>query len=323
MKKLAIIGLGLMGGSLGLAVKQRRLAETVCGYARREENRRSALERGVVDSVFDSPEAAVRDADFVVFCVPVLAIARLASGCKAHFSSNCVVTDVGSTKANLVSELSLLFKDIPATFVGSHPIAGSERSGLDAARADLYEGSVVIVTATAEESVVSGQLSVAKKEDIERRSLDGELFSNGQRTTDNGQHDAVARVAEFWEGLGAEVVVMDPVEHDRIIARTSHLPHLIAAMLVSSVHRDGGDQIKKFCGTGFRDTTRVAGGSEEIWHDIVRSNRSCVSRELDEFREVFDRVKAMIDKGDFDGLRRFLAESRRFRQGFSGRKNTT
>lgn len=316
MKKLAIIGLGLMGGSLGLAVKRRGLAESVCGYARREENRRSALKRGVVDSVFDSAEATVRDADFVVFCVPVLAIAGLASVCKAHFSNNCVVTDVGSTKANLVSELTPLFKDIPVTFVGSHPIAGSEQSGLDAARADLYEGSVVVVTAEAGGHVARCQASGVPPPPRLRRA------SRCQQGKDR-EENAVARVAEFWEGLGAEVVVMDPAEHDRIIARTSHLPHLIAAMLVSSVHRDGGDQIRKFCGTGFRDTTRIAGGSEEIWHDIVKSNISCVSRELDEFREVFDRVKAMIDKGDFDGVRHFLEESRRFRQGFSGRKDTT
>jgi len=320
MKKLAIIGLGLMGGSLGLAVKRRGLVESVCGYARREENRRSALKRGVVDSVFDSAEAAVRDADFVVFCVPVLAIAGLASVCKAHFSNNCVVTDVGSTKANLVSELTPLFKDIPVTFVGSHPIAGSEQSGLDAARADLYDGSVVVVTAEAGGGAARGQRSRRWRDKSKACPAPSGVRDQG---IEDREGSAVAMVAEFWEGLGAEVVVMDPAEHDRIIARTSHLPHLIAAMLVSSVHRDGGDQIRKFCGTGFYDTTRIAGGSEKIWHDIVKSNRSCVSRELGEFREVFDHVKAMIDKGDFDGVRHFLAESRRFRQRFSGRKDTT
>lgn len=304
MKRIAIIGLGLMGGSLGLAVKRRGLADSVCGYARREENRRSAVKLGVVDSVFDRPEDAVRDAEMIVFCVPVLAIPELVRTCKPHLSESCVVTDVGSTKAELVSELTPLFEDIPASFVGSHPIAGSEKSGLEAARADLYEKAVVVVTAEREENLLP-QKSHAMAWQAQNLSRKAGKHKKGAE-----DENAIERVTAFWEGLGARVVVMDPAEHDRIIARTSHLPHLIAAMLVSSVHRGGGKEVSQFCGTGFRDTTRIAGGSEEIWYDIVKSNRFYVSRELHEFGKVLSRIKTMIDEGDFDGIRSFLAASR-------------
>ncbi|MFC1497026.1 prephenate dehydrogenase [Verrucomicrobiota bacterium] len=280
MKRLAIIGLGLMGGSLGLAVKKKGLAESVCGYARREENRRDALKQGVVDSVCDRPEDAVKDADLVIFCVPVLVIPELVKICKSSLMDKCVVTDVGSTKAHVVSEVSALLGDSAAEFIGSHPMAGSDQNGLDAARMDLYNDAMVVITPSG--------------------SVDAET---------------VTKVKEFWQSLGAEVVSMDPEKHDSIIARTSHLPHLVASMLVSNLVRDNDQEICRFCGSGFRDTTRIAGGSEDIWHDIVKTNKFSVGRELEELGKILKRVKAMIDKDDFDGVRRFLAECRHVRRG--------
>jgi prephenate dehydrogenase len=230
--------------------------------------------------VFDNPKEAVEGADIVVFCLPVLTMPEVAKACVSSFAENCIVTDVGSTKADLVVQMEKIFKNSKAVFIGSHPIAGSEETGLNAARADLYRNSAVVVTPS-------------------HRKIDKTVVS----------------VRRFWEGLGSRVFMMDPSEHDRTIALTSHVPHLVASMLVNDVYRDG-DSAVRFCGTGFRDATRIAAGSEDIWHDIVKSNRVAVGRELKEFAGILDRVNKMIKKGDFDGVRDFLSDTRQKRQKF-------
>jgi len=280
MKKLTILGLGLMGGSLGLAAKKKKVARVVCGYARREETRREALKRGVVDQVAETPQEAIKGADMVVLCLPVLSIPEIASICLPCFEENCVVTDVGSTKSEIVAQMDKLLRNSKAVFVGSHPIAGSEETGLAAARVDLYEGAAVVVT------------PVGSKID-----------------------KAATAVRRMWEGVGSRVFIMNPNDHDKAIARTSHLPHLAASMLVGTVYRDG-NEAWRLCGTGFRDTTRIAGGSEDLWHDIVKSNRKAVLHELNEFDKILQKVSAMIKKEDFAGLRTFLADNREKRQKF-------
>lgn len=280
MKKLTIIGLGLMGGSLGLAAKKKKIARVVCGYARREETRKEALKRDIVDIVSDSPEEAIKDSDMVVMCLPILAIPELTATCVSSFEENCIITDVGSTKAELVEEMDRLLKKSRAVFVGSHPIAGSDGAGLAAARVDLYEGAAVVITPTG--------MKIDK---------------------------AATAVKRMWEGVGARVFIMGPKEHDKTIARTSHLPHLVASMLMNAVCRDGNAP-GRFCGSGFRDTTRIAAGSEIIWHDIIKSNHQAVLNELGEFEKVFKQVSVMIKKSNFTGLRDFLADSREKRQKF-------
>jgi prephenate dehydrogenase len=287
MKRIAIIGLGLMGGSLGLAIKRKRLPFQVTGYARRAETRRMALKRRIVQRVVDSPQEAVADADLVVFCLPVLTIPAVIRACVRHFPAGCIVTDVGSTKATLASELKPIFRGSRARFVGSHPIAGSDETGIEAARADLYDGALAVV---ADESF--GMKRLAKP------AIDKD----------------VATVARFWRDLGMNVIVMPAKEHDRIIARTSHLPHLVAATLVSSVCRGECDEVARFCGSGFRDTTRIAGGSEDIWHDIVKTNSEYVKKALADFAKELARVRRMIARSDFNGVRRFLAQSRERRR---------
>jgi prephenate dehydrogenase len=274
-----------MGGSLGLAAKKKKIAKIVCGYARREETRREALKRGVIDLAFNSPEEAVKGADMVVLCLPVLAIPELVSGCISHLEDNCIVTDVGSTKAELVSEMDKLFKKSKAVFVGSHPIAGSDEAGLNAARSDLYDGAAIVVTPAG--------LKIDK---------------------------AVTSVRRMWEGLGARVFIMRPKDHDKTIARTSHLPHLVASILVNAVYRNE-NEAWRFCGTGFKDATRIAAGSEEIWHDILKSNRGAVLYELSEFAKVFKKVNGMVKKSDFAGLRSFLADNRQKRLKFEEQFN--
>lgn len=276
MKTIAIVGLGLMGGSLGLAVKRHRLAGAVHGYARRPANRRLALKMGAVDKVWATPEEAVRDADLVVFCLPVLTIPVVLKRCRRFLKPGCVVTDVGSTKAELVRACRRILAHTPAVYVGSHPLAGSEQNGIQAATADLYKGAITVVT----------PVSAARQE-----------------------RSAVAAVRKLWGGVGARVIAFSPAEHDRLIARTSHLPHLVAAMLVSRLSQVSG-KADDLCGPGFRDATRIAAGSEDIWHDILKTNRGSVGQELDALARVLSRVRTMIRRKDFEGLRRFLADSR-------------
>ena len=271
MHKLAIIGLGLMGGSLGLAARRRGLADEVCGYARREANRQEALAAGAVDTVCETPADAIRGAELIVVCLPVYAICDIVESCRDRFEPGCVVTDVGSTKAEIMATLTPLFDGIPATFIGSHPIAGSDAAGMTAARDDLYDDAMVVITPP-------------------------------------GQPEANAdRVVDFWQTLGAKTAVMPAERHDAVMAGTSHLPHLVAAMLVDTVCRH--NDVGPYCGTGFRDTTRVAGGSEEIWHDIIKSNQTAVLAELDAFSDVVNRVRSLVRDSDFASLRTFLADT--------------
>jgi prephenate dehydrogenase len=267
-----------MGGSLGLAAKARGVVDRVTGYARREESRRDALARGVVDAAYDTPGDAVEGADFVVVCTPVLTMPDLVRSLRDRLAVGSIVTDVGSTKAFLAHELGAILSGSPATFVGSHPMAGSEKTGLDVARADLYESARVIVT-----------------------PAEGETES------------VLERLTGLWAGVGAEVSVLSPEEHDAVIARTSHLPHLAAAALVASIDRDDQDLVP-YCGPGFRDTTRVAEGSEQVWHDIVKTNLGAIRHEVDRFAQELDSLKKQLDRGDMEGIRAFLEASRQKRR---------
>jgi prephenate dehydrogenase len=277
MNQIAILGLGLMGGSLGLALKNSKsFRGKVRGYARRSETRERALKSNVVDEVFEDPAKAVEDADMVVLCVPILAIPELVKKCKSGLKKGCLVTDVGSTKAELVGWLEPLLKGTGAVFVGSHPLAGSERQGLAAAQANLYEKAVVLVT-----------------------------------PSDGKDGPAIESLKKFWKNLGATVKVMSPDEHDRIVARTSHLPHIAAALVSATVGRDGDlRRIGTYCGPGFRDTTRIAEGSPEVWHDIIQSNRKRLAGELAEFKSGLERVSSMVERGAFDQLLQFLKDGR-------------
>ena len=282
MKKVAIIGLGLMGGSLGLALKRRGLA-IVSAAARREDTRRLALSMGAADEVFETPQAALRGADMAVFCTPVCSIPGLAKECLAAFEPGCVVTDVGSTKANLAREMSGLFHGTGLVFVGSHPMAGSEKTGIEVANADLYEHAVTALTPLA-----------------------------GVSETD------MARIEELWKGVGARVVRLAPEAHDELVARSSHLPHLIAALLVETAGRNHPVDLAKFCGPGFRSTTRVASGSPDMWHDIVKTNRVAILAELHAYHDQLGGLMAAIEKQDYAAVKNLLEHAQTLRQELAG-----
>jgi prephenate dehydrogenase len=286
MDKVAILGLGLMGGALGLALKARG-GVTVTGYARREATRLEALRLKAVDAVFADPAEAVRGADLAVLCVPVCSMPALAAACRGGLKPGCLVTDVGSTKALLTEEIRLSLRGSAAGFVGSHPIAGSEQQGLAAARADLYAGAVTIVTRDGSEPA-----------------------------------EAVERICAVWRGVDSVVRVMDPAEHDRIMARTSHLPHVAAALVAATVGRANGTaSLGAFCGPGFRDVTRVAEGSPEVWLDILQSNRPAVAEELKALQARLGAVLAALEGQDAAALRQFLEESRAARRALRSTNN--
>ncbi|MDY0148893.1 MAG: prephenate dehydrogenase/arogenate dehydrogenase family protein, partial [Kiritimatiellia bacterium] len=191
---IAIIGLGLMGASLAMALRQRGYTGRLVAYARKESTRAEALKRGIVDAAFDDPDTAVQDASLVVLCVPIRACAELAADFAPCLAPGALVTDVGSTKGWICRQMAGILP--PGIFVGSHPIAGSEKQGLQAATADLYAGALAVVTS---------HLDVSE--------------------------EAARRVLNLWDGAGARTLRMTPEDHDRLLARTSHLPHVAAAAL--------------------------------------------------------------------------------------------
>lgn len=279
---VSILGLGLMGGSLGLALRERGLAR-VTGYARREGTRQAAVQGHFVDLCHATAADAVRDADIVVICTPVLTIPALIRECREAFRPGCVVTDVGSTKAVVQREAEAALKGTAAVFVGSHPMAGSEKSGLAAARVDLYEGAITGVTHSVGTDIA-----------------------------------AVDRICRLWWSVGARVVRLDATEHDALVARTSHLPHLLAALLITVVGRDHTDEVKSFCGPGFNDATRIAAGSPDMWHDIVKTNRDVLIEEIRLFGKELEGLASMLEQGDYDGIKALLERGRKLRETLVG-----
>ena len=278
---ICIVGLGLMGASLAMALRERGYAGRLVAYARREETRRAAVARGIVDGATGDADAAAGEASLVVLCVPVRACADFAAEIAPVLQEGALVTDVGSTKGWLDRQMAGILR--AGAFVGSHPIAGSEQQGLDAARGDLYEGAVVVVTG-------------------------GEGASG----------EAVGRVSALWEGVGARVVGMSPEEHDRVLARTSHLPHVAAAALAAVVGREGAAEVAEFCGGGFADSTRVAAGGVELWMDILTTNAGAVAEELGVLRGEVERVCEALRGGRFAEVAEFLARARGAREELVG-----
>ncbi|MGV3530722.1 MAG: prephenate dehydrogenase, partial [Chthoniobacteraceae bacterium] len=235
MTRLAILGPGLLGGSLALTA--RRVGRFhVRLWARRESAADELRRMEIADHISTSLEETCAEADLAIFCMPVGAMPALARDVVQMLPEGALVTDVGSVKAKLVRELSEIFGE-RCRFVGSHPMAGSEQTGVQAARADLFENAVCIVTP--------------------------EQRSNPQ---------AVLAVRSFWEQMGCSVRMLSPEEHDEVVALVSHLPHLAAAALVNTVAAQN-ERATAFSGPGFRDTTRVAGGAPAMWTEIMANNR--------------------------------------------------
>ncbi len=278
-RRVTLLGLGVMGSSLGLALKRMTSPPRVTGYSRSPATRESAAALAVADHICADPAIAVADADLVVGCLPVLTLAPFFRDLKPSLARDVVLTDVGSTKQWLDDEIRSLLRGTGGVYIGSHPMTGTEKSGPNAARADLYRDAPVFLTPS---------------------------------VTDDAA--IVARLRQFWQAVGARVHCVTPDEHDRRVARTSHLPHLAAAALVAAAFRDEPSDMKPFVGPGFRDTTRVAGGSPEMWHDIVCTNREALLLELNAFQEIMNDMRRNIEKHEFDAIRDFLDKARRRRE---------
>jgi len=269
--RLAIIGPGLLGGSIALAVREKKPQVDVSIWARRQEMVDEVLRRKIAGFASTDLEAVAAGADMIVFCVPVGVMPPLAEKVAACVAPGTLVTDVGSVKGPVVELLAPIFAG-RARFVGSHPMAGSEQTGMDAARADLFSGAVCIVT--------PGPGSVEK--DVEA-------------------------VRQFWTLLGGQPRLLSPAEHDEVIALVSHLPHLIAATLVNLVCAQNANSLN-YCGSGFRDTTRVASGPPEMWTGIFGCNRDQLKKSVHAMIEKLQEVATFID--DDGKMRQFLVDAK-------------
>jgi prephenate dehydrogenase len=275
-RKVTLAGVGLLGGSLGLALKQRDLTESVHGFVRRQASVAECLALGVVDRCTRNVAEAVKDADLVVLCSPVGQMAGLFREMTPFLSPDCLVTDVGSVKSTLVSEIEPLAAAAGIPFVGSHPMAGAERSGPAHARPDLFEGAVCVVTPTT--------------------------------STPAGAAD---RASALWESVGSKVVRMTPMLHDDLVSRSSHLPHVVASGLanyvLSPVHPR---EQAELCAGGFRDTTRVASGSPSMWRDISLANRRNLARVLGVFIEDLQEFRRALDEGDSATVEEYFRQAK-------------
>jgi len=272
-RRVAILGPGLLGGSLGLAIRRRKLAAEVVAWSRRVEAGREAVARGAADRVVATPAEAVKGADLVLLCTPVGAMPSLAREMRSRLGRRCIVTDVGSTKYEVVKQLSTILAG-RAAYIGSHPMAGAEKDGLRSARADLFEGAVCILT----------PLPRSKSATIQR-------------------------LGDFWQSLGCTLKTTTPAQHDEIVAYISHLPHLAAAALVNLVLHRRPDAFD-FIGNGFRDMTRIACGPAEMWSEIALSNRDEIRRCVDRMIEELETVRRHVANVSALELRTYLRKAR-------------
>lgn len=272
-ERIAIIGVGLIGGSVGFAAKKRGVARHIVGIDRDSGVLARAAELGAIDSWSCDLSEGVRSAELCVVCTPVDRIAEIILQSASHSSPGLFVTDVGSTKANIVAGVE---GRLPAgvEYVPAHPLAGSEKSGAFNGQVDLFLNKTTIVTPMRENS------------------------SSG-----------VERVVQFWRALGANVTIMDPFDHDRVLAVTSHLPHAIAATVAGSTPLD----FLRLSAGGFRDVTRIAASDPAMWTAILQANREAVLSALTRFNQRLREFQRLLEAGDGAGLERWLTEAKQVR----------
>ena len=279
-KKVVIIGVGLIGGSLGLAGKARGLFGEVIGVGRNRGNLERAQEMAAVDRIFQDHQEACEGADLVMLATPVAGILSIGQKIGPRLAPGAILTDAGSVKEALVSPLEAAVSK-GAFFVGGHPIAGSEESGAAAARADLFEGARTILTPTGH--------------------------------SDSG---AVAQVRSLWEGVGAQVVEMDVGEHDRVLAAVSHLPHVVAYALTKTLldMEETRPDIASYAAGGFKDITRIASSHPELWRDICKMNKKNLIEMVEAYERALEQIKFQIQRNNFGKLSQTFQEARAFRK---------
>ena len=277
--RVAILGLGLIGGSLGLALRQAGSQQVeVTGFARRAATGELALQMGAVDNLADTPQAAVQDADFVFLCTPVLQMLPMAEVVLPVMKPGAVLTDVGSTKGWFVQKIrSLLPQHIH--YIGGHPMAGRERSGMEAAQADLFRDKWFIFT-----------------------------------PLPDTPPELMHRLRQLVQLTGAKTAELDEQTHDQITAVISHVPHVVAAGLVQLLRKQNDPvQTARFIGGGFRDTTRIASSDADMWADICMTNGENIAAELDATVNLLGNVATMIRAGDRQGVHDYFTQAKQLR----------
>ena len=279
--RVALIGAGLIGSSLGRAIRQEQLAKSTVAYSRRSDTRKRLSQLGIVDNVAESVEEAVSGADLIIISVPVGASEDVAIKIGPHVKTDTIITDTGSVKESVIRAM---VPHLPnrANFVPGHPIAGTENSGPDAGFASLFEGRWCVIT-----------------------------------PTDDTSQSAIDKVTTLWRGVGSKVDIMTPTHHDKVLAITSHIPHLIAFNIVGTV-ADLEDDTKmeavKYAAGGFRDFTRIAASDPEMWRDVFMENREAVLEMLGRFSEDLSALQRAIRRGDANSLETKFTRTRDLRR---------
>jgi prephenate dehydrogenase len=279
-RRMVIAGVGLIGGSLGLAAREQGLVEEIIGLGRGAKNLRLAQRQGMIDRVIRAEDGIPQGTDLLIMATPVRSTTSLAVSLLPSLNSGCIVSDVGSVKAEIVREMDrLLPRDIP--FVGAHPIAGSEQWGAGAARSDLFCEHRCILTPT--------------------------------RRTDSG---ALKKIASLWRAVGAKVEMMDPALHDGILGVVSHLPHVLVYALVNTLGRSkfNGVDVKSYCAGGFKDFTRIASSRPELWRDICLLNRQAIGKSLGDYIKNLEQLRSWIRQGRGAALERAFARASEVRE---------
>jgi prephenate dehydrogenase len=278
-KKVTLVGVGLLGGSLGLALRKRRLARRVVGFVRRKASVTECRQAGAADCATLNLREAVERADLVILCTPLAQMRPLTKRLLPYLKCGAIVTDVGSVKGSIVRELEPLVAKAGAHFVGSHPMAGSEKTGVRAARADLFQDAICVVTPTAKSNKA-----------------------------------AVQQVERLWRAVGARTIRLTPARHDVLASCSSHLPHVLAATLANHVLNPERPKVQALlCANGFRDATRIASSSTEMWRDIALANRRNLARALNSFIADLQKFQRALARSDAKTVTRFLETAKQRR----------
>ena len=277
--RFAIVGLGLIGGSIALGLRNQ--GNQVVAFDSNSSSLEEGLALGVIDVAAGTVEEAATDADVLILCVPVLAMESVLQALPVTLPP--VITDVGSVKRPVLDAFKRVFGDVPAQFVAGHPIAGSERHGVKSANSELFKQHRVLITPDA-----------------------------------NAHPEAVKTVEQMWQSLGADVTSISPEHHDLVLGQTSHLPHLLAFSLIDTLSSQGDSlEIFEYAAGGLRDFSRIAASDPVMWGDIFLSNKAALLAILDEFSEDLEQFKATIERGDRDDLLERLGRSKAARDHFS------
>ena len=289
LKTLAVVGVGLVGGSFALGLRRAGVATHIVGFDRDRGALEAAASLGVIDTAAESVSEAVKGADLVVIAVPVRSVGPVLHDVALSMQPDAVVTDVGSTKEEVVRLAREELRDRFPRFVPGHPIAGRETSGVESALPDLFRGARIVLTPTAETAP-----------------------------------DAIEVVRAAWESVGGKVAIADAAGHDRIFAAVSHLPHILSFALVSEIaSRDNAAELLGFAAGGFRDFTRIAGSSPQMWRDIALQNREALLAEIDRYGARLAVFRELIERGEASGLERLMTEARTTRTAWAGKRGPT